>query len=142
MYVESHVVGARQAGFARVQTDADPYRRILRPGVSGQPALRLHRRCERATRCRECGEEAVALGADLDPVAIGDGLTNDLAMLLEERGPALAETLGEMSRSLNVAEQERDGSRWKGCHVLLGPRSGAQFPSPTRPSASGLRSAR
>ncbi len=139
--VQPHVVRAGQACLTGVQTDADPYRRLLRPGVGSELALRLHRRRERTARGGEGDEEGVAFGSDLDTAPAFDGVPDDLAVFVQERAPAVAEALGEMGRSLDVAEQERDRSGRKGCHVWLGTHSAGQFPSRDRLSASRLPSA-
>ena len=116
MDVEPHVIVAGKARLSGMQTDADPNGRLLRPGVVSELTLCLDRGRDRPACSRKRHEEGVALCADLRSPARGDRLADDRAVLPEEQRPTVAEALGEVGRSLDVAEEERDGSRRKRWH--------------------------
>jgi hypothetical protein len=81
----------------------------VRPRLRGKTALGVDRR-PYATVCgREHREEAVALGLLLVPADAPDRCTKDLPVPGEQRRPGLdRERLGELGRTLDVREQERD----------------------------------
>ena len=66
MDVDPDVVAVRNEGLASVEAHAYLYRRVLRPGVPCEGALRLLGRRKRLARVGESDKEAVALGVDLN----------------------------------------------------------------------------
>ena len=77
-------------GAAGVQAHPDPDRRVLRPRLGGQRALRRDRGLDRVGRLGEDDEEGVALGALLHRRRGLSQLAQDLAVALAQLGVALA----------------------------------------------------
>ena len=79
-------------------------------------------------------EEGVAVGADLDPAACGDG-PDDRRVPVEDRRVPVAERLEEAGRALDVGEQERHGPGRQVGHPLTLCclcRSGTRHPRRTK----------
>jgi len=69
---------------------------------------------------RERHEEAVPLAVDLLPVSLGECITEDPLVFLEDLSvPAVAETLQERGGALNVGEKKSDCSGWKANHRVF-----------------------
>ena len=72
---------------------------------------------ERVPGARECGEEGVTLGAELDPVVGGESLPQYSSVLPKRLVEALlAELLEKPGRGLDVGEEEGDGSARERLH--------------------------
>ncbi len=94
----------------RTGVDADPHL----DGAGGE-CVREGLRCrERSGGGREGGEEGVSLRVDLDPALRGERFTRIAPVLGERRGVSLrAELVQELSRALDVREEEGDGAAGK-----------------------------
>jgi hypothetical protein len=111
VHLHAHVRARTEAPLTGVHTDADADAPVVGPGVPFERELRLDRSCE-GSRCDgEDGEERITLGADDQAVVRLDRRPDDLVMPLEQWRVRLAEGLDEPRASLDVGEQERDGSR-------------------------------
>jgi len=108
VHVDADVVVPAQHPLPGVQAHAHPDRGPRRPGVGGQGPLGGHGRPDRRHRAGEGGEEGVALGADLDPVAVADRPAQDGRMLVPDRRVAVAQLLEQPGRAFDVGEQEGD----------------------------------
>ena len=71
-------------------------------------SLRLRGRGDRVTGPREDGEEGVALGADLVAVPRREGRSQDGALVGQECGVLVAESMQVRGRAFDVGEEERD----------------------------------
>jgi hypothetical protein len=68
-------------------------------------------------RCTgEGGEAGIALGVDLDPTMVSEGLSEDPPVLGQHLSIVLAQMLQQLSRALDVGEQERDRAAGKILH--------------------------
>jgi hypothetical protein len=97
-----------------VQPHPDTDLRIIWPDMSRDRSLSTDGGGNRSWTVRECCEERITLGADLDAALARKGGTNELVMRCQERVIAIAELVHEARRGLDVREQERDGSCRKG----------------------------
>jgi hypothetical protein len=108
MHVHAHVAGGLQARLAGVETHANPDGVPVRPVMRFECSLRLRGRRDRVTGPREDGEEGVALGADLVTVPLREGRPQDHALVGQERGVFVAESMQVRGRAFDVGEEERD----------------------------------
>jgi hypothetical protein len=97
----------------RVNSHADKHLDALRPCVLGQGALCKHSRAECPVGPLEREEERVALVVDLAAALLLDGFPQDSVMLSQGGGIALAQLLQELSRALDVGEEERNCAGWQ-----------------------------
>jgi hypothetical protein len=126
VHVDAAAVVPAQGPLAGVQAHPDPHREPGRPPRPGPPPP-----------AGEGGEERVALGAHLDPVAVPDRLAQDHRVLVAHRPVAVAQVLQQPGRALDVGEQEGDrpGGQPRragpgGCHGR-GPRL-LRLPAPSQ----------
>jgi len=78
----------------------------LRPGASDRPALDREGGLEGGRGLREDREVLVGAGIHLVAAGLGDGRPVQLSSLGQDPRPAVAETLQERGRSLDVGQQE------------------------------------
>ena len=134
---DSHVPVAADGRLARVQAHPDEHRLTVRPGLCGERALRGHRRCGRCRRARERREDRVALRVhDLATLPLDD-VAQDPLVLGEDVPVAVAEPLQQPGRSLDVREQEGDGSRRQLSHCARTDRTPVRAKS-AMPSTSSV----
>jgi len=107
MDVQADVVVSAERAFARVKSHPNVDGRPVRPLVSRDPTLSGGRRGDGVGRVREDGEEAVAFGAELDPVCVANRRPKDPAVVVQQVAIAITQLLNEARRSLDVREQER-----------------------------------
>ena len=78
---------------------------------AGERLLSARSRRDSADRRRECVEEGVALGVDLDTVVSGERVSQGAPVVGEDRGIAVAMLLDQPRRALDVGEEQRDRAR-------------------------------
>ena len=83
---------------------------------------------DRVARPRERDEERVALGVDLATVVLVERRAQHALVLAKHLGVAAPQPRQQPRRTLDVAEQERDGAAWKLRHTP----SYAQSPPPVK----------
>lgn len=76
----------------------------MREPVIGERSLDAGGSLERVAWAAEHDEEGVTLRPHLDPIVLGDSVANDLSLLFQEVGVALAGFLQEFRRPLDVRE--------------------------------------
>ena len=108
--------------------------------AAGKRVLRRRGGRERLARAGKGGEEAVALGAELDAVAGGHLLPQDVAVVGQRVAvPLGAELLQKDGRPLDVGEQQRDRACGKLSHdprgMIIKSRAGRE--GRTRPADAG-----
>jgi hypothetical protein len=108
IHIEADVAGLAQRRAPGVEADSKPDLVSLRPGAGHRSALDRDRGLEGRGRLREDREVLVGAGVDLLAAGICDGRSKEVAGLGQDRGPAVAETLEEGGRGLDVGEQEGD----------------------------------
>ncbi len=81
-------------------------------------ALGLYGRSHSVPRAREDEEEGVALRVHLDPVG-GERLSDHPAVGGQHVAVPVAEALEELRRSLDIGEDEGDGSRGERGHAAI-----------------------
>ena len=110
--------------------DAHPHAHVdaLGPTLGRERPLRAHRGGDRVARPREGDEERVTLGVDLATVVLVERRPQQALMLAKHLGVAAAQPRQQPRRTLDVAEQERDGAARKLRHT----RSYAQSPPPVK----------
>ena len=118
VHVDADVVVPAQDALAGVDPHPDPHRRTGGPVVRGEAPLGGDRRPDRPRRAGEHDEEGVAVGADLDPAAVGDGSPDDRRVLVQDRRVPVAECLEETGRAFDVGEEERHGPGGQVGHPL------------------------
>ena len=106
---DAHVALVPDDGLAGVQADADADLAAVGPIMGREGALDRDGGAQRRARAREREEEGVALRVDLATVTSRHGLADDLPVLLEKLGVAVAKTLKQPCRALDVGEEEGDG---------------------------------
>ena len=99
VHVDAGIVVPAQDALAGVEAHPDPDRGTRRPVVGGEVPLGGDRRPDGARRAGEHGEEGVAVGADLDPAAVGDGTPDDRRVPVQDRRVPVAERLEEAGRA-------------------------------------------
>ena len=87
-----------------------PHHDAIWPGVSGQRPLCSHRRRHRLARLAERDEMAVAFSADLAAVEPGERRPQQPLVLGQDLDVPVTQPLEQPRRTLDVAEQQRDGS--------------------------------
>ena len=117
MYIDADVVragfGARRIAFAGVHAHAHADRGAVREGRRGKRALRGARRADGLRGDRKDHEQRVTFDAHLEP-AVLEGVAQRPCVYHEHVVEAVgAELVQELRRSLDVGEQERDGTRRK-----------------------------
>jgi hypothetical protein len=110
VHVHADVVVSAQDALAGVQAHPHPYPGGGGPLVGGEAALGVDRGPDRPHRAGERHEEGIALGADLHAAARLDGLAHDRRVLVPDRGVPIAQLLQQPRGTLDVGEQEGDGS--------------------------------
>ena len=95
----------------RVQAHPHAHPLVGRPGVPRQVPLRLEDGVHRVPDGREDDEEAVPLGPELASVPPLEGAAHQRPLGRERVGVVLAELPQQAGRSLDVAEEQRDGPR-------------------------------
>jgi hypothetical protein len=128
VHVQTDVVV--QADLRLAGVDAHPHAHLdaLGPALGRQRPLRAHRSGDRVARPREGDEEAIPLGVDLATVVLVERRPQQAVMLAKHLGVAAAQSRQQQRRTLDVAEQERDGPARKLRHT----RSYAQSPPPVK----------
>ena len=110
--------------------DAHPHTHLdaLRPTPGGKRSLRAYGGGDRIARPREGDEKRVPLGVDLAAVVLVECGPQQPLMLAEHLGIAGAQPRQQPRRTLDVAEQKRDGATRKLRHT----HSYAQSPLPVK----------
>ena len=128
MHVQADVIILSDFRLAGV--DAHPHAHVdaLGPTLGRKRPLRAHRGGDRVARPREGDEERVALGVDLATVVLVERRAQQALMLGQHLGVAAAQPRQQPRRTLDVAEQKRDGAARKLRHT----RSYAQSPPPVK----------
>ena len=111
VHIDPAVLSVHDERFARMQPHPDA------EVAAGERVLRSHGPGQRLARTGKGGEEAVALGAELDAVASVHLLAENVAVLGQRLAvPLRAELLEQGGRPLDVGEQQRDRSGRKLSH--------------------------
>ena len=105
---ETDVALVRDKRLACVQPHAHSNVDVLRPGVGGESALRVRGGCGGVLHPREGDEERVSLRVDDPAVVRLEGSDQECAVLVDDRGVAVAQPAEELGRAFDVREQERD----------------------------------
>jgi hypothetical protein len=95
--------------------DTHPHAHVdaLGPTPGGKRSLRAHRSGDRIARPHKGDEEAVTFGMDLATVVVVERRAQHALMLGKHLGVAAAQPRQQPRRTLDVAEQERDGATRK-----------------------------
>jgi hypothetical protein len=99
--VLDHRRGAGVHAHAHAQLDP------ARPGLAGQPGLRLGRGGDGRGGVGERDEAGVALGAELTAAMVGDGGTQDHPVRRQDLAVVIGQGLEQPRRALDVGEQQR-----------------------------------
>src|SRR6185295_1514740 len=113
-------------GLTRVDPHAHAHTRALRPGMQAERPLRLHGSAQSLASGLEDDEETVALRTHLMPTPCRDGLAHDHPMRGQDARVVLPQPAQQARRSLDVAEQQRQGAEgeWRRHPQQYGRRSG------------------
>src|SRR5437879_539102 len=110
MDVEADVAVGHDPTFARMQTHPDPDRLAARPGVGRQGMLGGNDGLHGILRTGKHDKERVALGPQFDATVSGERRPHQTALVLEDVPPLIPKLLEETGGSLDVREEEGDGS--------------------------------
>jgi hypothetical protein len=123
MHVQADVILLPDLRLAGMDPDAHAHLDALRPPLGRQRPLRAHRGRDRVARPCEGDEEGVTLGVDLATVVRVERCAKHALMLGKHLGVAAAQPRQHPRRTLDVAEQKRDGSARKLRHTRSYPQS-------------------
>src|SRR5205823_11854171 len=104
MDIDPDVPLATDPTFAGVDAHAHADGLAVRPPVTGEPALRHHRRSDRVGGAAEDREERIAVRAHLDAPDPGDGSSDDPTVLLQDASVPVTDLLEETRGPLDVGE--------------------------------------
>jgi len=121
MDIHPHIAGPGDGRLSRVKPHPDAHGRPIGPLVCLKCALRLECTYQRVGSTRERHEERVALGIDLEAVALGERCPQQIALIGQDRRISLPQALEEQRGALDVREQEGHGPGRKGVGPFLGP---------------------
>src|SRR5215218_3462392 len=109
MHIQTDVVIQPDLRLAGVDTHAHAHLDALGPTPGRERPLRAHRGGDRVARPREGDKERITLGVDLATVVLIERHAQQALMLAKHLGVAAAQPRQQPRRTLDVAEQERDG---------------------------------
>ena len=138
--VDAHVLTAHDRGLARVESDPDPERSTVRPGLSRERLLGVDAGGDRAERAVEQREEGVAHQPQLATVVRCESTAHQLVMPGQRARVALAERLQQARRAFDVAEEEGGSPGWTrlhGAHLVFAVP--ARTGSGSNPSSAAAR---
>src|SRR5712691_9563917 len=104
-------------GFARVKAHTYPQLSALGPRMSSKRPLGRYGSGSGVLRATEDHEEGVALGIDLLAVVLREGGTQESSVIGQNSAVPVAQPPEEPRRSLDVAEEEGNGSARKLGHL-------------------------
>jgi len=120
-----------------MQAHPDPHDDAARPVMNGQSALRVQAAANRIARGFEHDEEAVPLSPHLAATVRRDRGTEQGAQSRERLGVPVTETVQQRRRTLDVAEEHRDGAFREPLHpsIIAVWRTGVWAARPGAPAA-------
>jgi hypothetical protein len=113
--IQTHIPLRSRLRLAGMNADAYLYGDALRPGMGEEHALGRNRRFDGIASAGKGHKEGVALGIHLVAVVLLKRGTQQVPALSEHIGVPLAQLLQEARRSLDIGEEQRDGS----CRLML-----------------------
>src|SRR6266566_8558749 len=110
MQVQTSVALGGKRWFACMEPHTDTHDHSFGPDMRGEGTLCCHCRCYGIGGASKSHEEGISLGVHDVPVPPLECCAEELAVLLQQVGVALAQLLKQTSGPLHVGEEQRDGS--------------------------------
>src|SRR6266699_4995767 len=117
MHVQAHIALRNKNWFTRMQPHAYPHHHAFWPGKGEEGTLSGHRRQDRIGGACKGHKKSVTLRVHLTTVPLVENATQKLSALRQHVGKTLAQLLEQARRSLDVGEEQGDGSCWEVGHA-------------------------
>src|SRR6266704_6922233 len=117
MHVQTSIALGGKRWFACMEPHTDTHDHSFGPDMRGEGTLCCHCRCYGIGGASKSHEEGISLGVHDVPVPPPECCAEELAVLLQQVGVALAHLLKQTGGPLHVGEEQSDGSHREVMHI-------------------------